>query len=604
MAQSMHPPFIRKRCKTVTFAGLGVGYQGIDLKKTRVVSLMVRRAVPSIPFCSHARWLRIPLAVVLSALALLAAEAPVQAQSSGSPSSNEASQPRKRAEMRRRPASIKAARAAEDVQPSGKKRKKGEADKKGPDAKSAARPLFAVVSLADQRVSIYNHHGLVARSVVSTGMAGHRTPTGIFTIIGRERYHHSNIYSGAPMPFMQRITWSGVAMHLGVVPGYPASHGCIRLPSRFAAELWGLTKIGERVVIAPRDTAPAEFADALLPVPKMQADPNAPDESAAADGGIVTGTTSSGEEVVQVASTLGEAQAAAAPSPAPRKLLNPIEFAAAYKVKAAAESAKAAKAAKDAFDDASAKTAEARRAVSELKAAEQAKAAADAKVASAAKALADAVPEAKAAADAAKAAADAELAAAEIKLNEARASEPDKTAQSFQAVRLWKEATAVAASALAESKKAARRSSPVSVLVSKKDQRVYVRQGLAPLLDAPASVRDPDAALGTHVYIASAAHDDGSSLKWSVISMPKQSGASEKAAASRKKLSREEKPAPAAAPRPASSPAEALERIEIPAEVRERISELLWTGGSLIITDQPLSGETSDEGTDLVVTMR
>jgi lipoprotein-anchoring transpeptidase ErfK/SrfK len=104
-----------------------------------------------------------------------------------------------------------------------------------PVAKSAEivnfeRPLFVVISIADQRVSIYNNHGLVARSVISTGMPGHPTPKGVFTIIDRERYHRSNIYSDAPMPFMQRITWSGIAMHLGVVPGHPASHGCIRLP--------------------------------------------------------------------------------------------------------------------------------------------------------------------------------------------------------------------------------------------------------------------------------------------------------------------------------------------------------------------------------------
>ncbi len=132
------------------------------------------------------------------------------------------------------------------------------------------RPLFAVISIADQRVSIYNHHGLVERSAISTGMAGHPTPKGVFTIIGRERFHHSNIYSGAPMPFMQRITWSGIAMHLGVVPGHPASHGCIRLPAGFAAKLWGLTKIGERVVISPQDVTPVEFTHPLLPAPKMQ----------------------------------------------------------------------------------------------------------------------------------------------------------------------------------------------------------------------------------------------------------------------------------------------------------------------------------------------
>src|SRR5262249_39624210 len=129
-----------------------------------------------------------------------------------------------------------------------------EPPKKGKAAAGSERkpagPLFAVLSLSDQHISVYNGNGLVARSQVSTGIPGHRTPIGIFTIIGRERYHASNIYSGAPMPFMQRITWSGIALHLGVVPGYPASHGCIRLPTAFAQRLWGLTRVGERVVIA------------------------------------------------------------------------------------------------------------------------------------------------------------------------------------------------------------------------------------------------------------------------------------------------------------------------------------------------------------------
>ena len=137
------------------------------------------------------------------------------------------------------------------------------------EAPNPERPLFVVASIADQRVSVYNYVGLVASSAISTGMAGHPTPKGIFTIIGRERFHRSNIYSAAPMPFMQRVTWSGIAMHLGVVPGHPASHGCIRLPAGFATKLWGLTKIGERIVISPEEVTPTEFAHPLLPAPKM-----------------------------------------------------------------------------------------------------------------------------------------------------------------------------------------------------------------------------------------------------------------------------------------------------------------------------------------------
>ena len=86
-----------------------------------------------------------------------------------------------------------------------------------------------VVSIPKQRISVYGAGGFTAQSAVSTGTAGFPTPTGVFSVIQKNRYHRSNIYSGAPMPFMQRITWSGVAMHAGVLPGYPASHGCIRL---------------------------------------------------------------------------------------------------------------------------------------------------------------------------------------------------------------------------------------------------------------------------------------------------------------------------------------------------------------------------------------
>ena len=99
-------------------------------------------------------------------------------------------------------------------------------------------PLFFVISLSKQQVSVYSPKGLYAQSPVSTGQPGHPTPTGIFTILGKELYHRSSIYSGAPMPFMQRITYTGVAMHEGVLPGYPASHGCIRMPHEFAQRLF------------------------------------------------------------------------------------------------------------------------------------------------------------------------------------------------------------------------------------------------------------------------------------------------------------------------------------------------------------------------------
>jgi L,D-transpeptidase catalytic domain len=129
-------------------------------------------------------------------------------------------------------------------------------------------PVHIIVSIAKQRVTAYANGTLVGRAPVSTGVPDHPTPMGIFAVISKSRWHVSNIYSGAPMPYMQRITWSGIALHAGKLPGYPASHGCIRLPEHFAARLWGLSKIGARVIIARDEVAPVAIAHPRLPVPK------------------------------------------------------------------------------------------------------------------------------------------------------------------------------------------------------------------------------------------------------------------------------------------------------------------------------------------------
>jgi lipoprotein-anchoring transpeptidase ErfK/SrfK len=135
-------------------------------------------------------------------------------------------------------------------------------------------PLVIAVSIQKQQVKIYDANGFFAEAPVSTGMPGHPTPMGVFSVIEKDRYHHSNIYSGAPMPFMQRITWSGVAMHAGVLPGYPASHGCIRMPESFAIKMWGWTKMGARVIVTPGEISmPASFTHPLLPAMKVVPQP-------------------------------------------------------------------------------------------------------------------------------------------------------------------------------------------------------------------------------------------------------------------------------------------------------------------------------------------
>ncbi len=110
-------------------------------------------------------------------------------------------------------------------------------------------PITIAVSLVLQRLYVYRGDTLVGVSTVSTGKPGKLTPMGDFTILQKRRWHRSNIYSNAPMPFMQRLTWTGIAIHAGQLPGYPASHGCIRVPLSFAQKLFGLTEVGEAVSI-------------------------------------------------------------------------------------------------------------------------------------------------------------------------------------------------------------------------------------------------------------------------------------------------------------------------------------------------------------------
>src|SRR3569623_447340 len=172
-----------------------------------------------------------------------------------------------------------------------KPRKPGAASKKkdvpGKGAGAGPRgPLVIAVSIDRQKVTVYDNNGVFAESPVSTGMKGHSTPMGVFSIIQKHKFHRSNIYSGAPMPFMQRITWSGVAMHAGVLPGYPASHGCIRMPMAFATKMWNWTRMGARVIVAPGEISPHAFSPPLLATTRVPPQPTvslAPSPTSAGD---------------------------------------------------------------------------------------------------------------------------------------------------------------------------------------------------------------------------------------------------------------------------------------------------------------------------------
>jgi hypothetical protein len=129
-------------------------------------------------------------------------------------------------------------------------------------------PVLLVVSLATQRVVVYRNGLPVGISTISSGRPGNRTPTGVFTILERDVEHYSSLYDDAPMPYMQRLTWGGVALHGGNLPGYPASHGCIRLPHQFARLLYGVTRLGMTVIVTNEAVVPRVApAEALLQAP-------------------------------------------------------------------------------------------------------------------------------------------------------------------------------------------------------------------------------------------------------------------------------------------------------------------------------------------------
>src|SRR5471030_1426964 len=142
--------------------------------------------------------------------------------------------------------------------------------------RDAGEPIMAIVSIKSQQVTFYDADGWILRAPVSTGTTGRETPAGVFALIEKDKDHHSSMYDDAWMPNMQRITWNGIALHGGPLPGYAASHGCVRMPYGFAEKLFDKTRIGMRVIIAPNDAAPVEFSHTALFMPNAEAIAAAP----------------------------------------------------------------------------------------------------------------------------------------------------------------------------------------------------------------------------------------------------------------------------------------------------------------------------------------
>jgi hypothetical protein len=513
------------------------------------------------------------------------------------------------------------------------------------DAHKPQGPLIIAISIEKQLLKVYDANGTFAETPISTGMRGHSTPMGVFSVIQKHKYHRSNIYSDAPMPYMQRITWSGVAMHAGVLPGYPASHGCIRMPMNFAVKMWGWTRMGARVVITPGELAPENFSHPLLATqksaPVAAAEPRKnvdiavtakSDKAAIADR---ASTPAYSETSLELKSTLGHdpvkpaasthtadassalsqpgsqvtiidapvasnpamkvVDAAGGPSEragaAPETRIQAAETVSAESSASADQGANGESSARD-----SVKAEEVKSEAAKTEPADVATVKAETASVDAPKTIDEAInktndePEQQIA-EQVKAAADAASATPDVTKDQTRPSDSEKAAAP-------KPEPVVAAGP--------KRGGQIAVFVSKKDGKLYVRQNFAPLFDVPVTIAPSDRPLGTHVFTAQTGKDDANQLHWSVVSMPVMARAAARAdddepALRRRKTGAIEVKPPPPAPDSAS---EALDRLTIPADAMARINEALTTGSSIVVSDQGINGGETGEGTDFIIPLR
>lgn len=393
---------------------------------------------------------------------------------------------------------------------------------------------------------------------VSSGATGYETPAGIYSIVQKEEEHHSNLYDDASMPFMERITWTGMALHAGVLPGYPASHGCVRMPLDFAERLYQLTDLGMRVVVVREDMAPVEITEPALF--KSSAAPK-----------IDTQAT----QLLQLKS-VARAKIAEAETAANRE--------------------------KEARTVAAKKAAEAAQAGRTLRAAEASLANAEADVKAAERALEKASSPAKTTqAEEAKTKALARVETAQTQLQAARLqTQPklDAAAQAEQEAQTAATAMSIAAGAAEEAKQ---NLSPVSVLVSRKTQRLYIRKNNYPVFEAPIMIRDADKPIGSFVFTALNRAETTGEMRWNVVSMYKNPTNIEPYDQTQrnKAKARRGDPVPVTDDGPALA---ALDRLTVPQEALERMSAVVLPGSSLIISDEGPSIETGKD-TDFVLFM-
>jgi lipoprotein-anchoring transpeptidase ErfK/SrfK len=445
-------------------------------------------------------------------------------------------------------------------------------------------PLIIDVSINKQQVKIYDDNGFFAEAPVSTGMRGHPTPMGVFSVIQKQKWHRSNIYSGAPMPYMQRITWSGVAMHAGVLPGYPASHGCIRMPEAFAIKMYNWTRMGARVLVTPGEISPASFSHPLLPGMKVQPQPQVSTGAASDPPFGAKADKGAADKAPEIVDTKLELR----PSVGHRDAASPEDA-------SEGEKTRTANAGRDqAADKAPATMSDATPPKEDITVD-----------------LATTKPVPDRHAPKAQGVAAAPEKSAEAKPDQAKAAPIPKAAVSADAAPdAGKDETRPpdAAKAAAAKAEAAKRAGPIAVFISRKDSKLYARQNFAPLFDSPATIAPSDRPLGTHVFTAEIDKNDVNVVHWTVVSLPAsargQVHENEQRSATRRKGAKAESAVEARPAAAIDSPAEALDRITIPADVMARITDALTTGSSIIVSDQGINQGETGEDTDFIVSLR
>ncbi len=423
-------------------------------------------------------------------------------------------------------------------------------------------PVLAVVGLAEQRISIYDAKGKIMEAPVSSGQNGLETPAGIFSIVQKEEEHHSNLFEDGSMPFMERITWTGISLHAGVLPGYAASHGCVRMPHGFAEKLYDVTKLGMRVIVVREDIAPGEIAQPAIFTPAV-----APQ---AADGAGVLSQLKAAVRNKYMESLSAQRREKEAKQAASKRA---DEAAAATRAVQAAEAglAKAEAEAKDADRDAGEHGA----------------------------------AEAAASTESVKAKALAKVEAAQAQLSAAKLDAQAKAEAAQRASADARAAAAEASRAADASEEAQQSLSPVSVFISRKTQRLYVRRNNLPVYESPVAIRDADKPIGSFVFTALDYTGTPGTLRWNVVSMYKNAAYKSEAADEAVVPVAKGKAKPRhneAAPADVAGAEAALNRLTVPQEAKDRIAAGLLPGSSLIVSDEGASGETGKD-TDFVVVM-